>query len=77
MANLTLTIDDEVLKCARLRAIEDGTSVNRVVRDYLESYAGTDRLADAVRSLVDPSHATSSGSGPGGRTWTRDELHVR
>ncbi len=39
MRNLTVTIDDEVLKRARLRATEQGTSVNAVVRAYLEQYA--------------------------------------
>lgn len=40
MTEVTLKIDDEVLKRARIRALERGTSVNAVVRDYLASYAG-------------------------------------
>jgi predicted HicB family RNase H-like nuclease len=36
VANLTLTIDDEVLKKARIHALERGTSVNALVREYLE-----------------------------------------
>lgn len=40
MANLTVTIDGRVLKRARNRAIEQGTSVNAVVSDYLHPYAG-------------------------------------
>jgi len=39
MANLTIAIDDAVLKQARIRAIEQGTSVNAVLRDYLTDYA--------------------------------------
>ena len=38
--NLTITIDDEILERARLRAIEEDTSANAVVRSFLEAYAG-------------------------------------
>ena len=34
--NLTIVIDDEILKRARIRAIQENTSVNAVVRDYLD-----------------------------------------
>lgn len=77
MANLTITIDDRLLKQARMRALEDGTSVNALLRSYLERYAGvgdTDRALDGFARLARGSTATS---GPGGRAWTRDELHDR
>lgn len=77
MANLTLTISDEVLLQARRRALELGTSVNALVRDYLESFAGTDDTARVGAALVQLSEQHFASSGPGGRTWTRDELHVR
>ncbi len=77
MANLTLTIADEVLLQARRRALELGTSVNALVRDYLESFAGTDDTARAGAALVQLSEQHFGSSGPDGRTWTRDELHVR
>ncbi len=77
MANLTVTIDAELLKRARMRALEQGTSVNRLVADYLEDFAGTERARDAVRELLQLAEASTSGSGAGGRTWTRDQLHER
>lgn len=40
MANLTITVDPETLKRARIRAIEEGTSVNRVLGHHLRAYAG-------------------------------------
>ncbi len=40
MANLTLAVDDQLLRRARLRALEQGTSVNALLRDYLETFAG-------------------------------------
>lgn len=40
MANLTVAIDDDLLRRARIRALESGTSVNALLREYLEDYAG-------------------------------------
>ncbi len=52
MANLTITVPEEVLKSARRRALEQGTSVSAVLRDYLRQFAGAQSAqADAaVRS---------------------------
>ena len=77
MANLTLTIGDELLKRARLRALRENTSVNAIVREHLESYAGAEQMASARARLVELSRTTSGGSGPGGRSWQRDDLHGR
>lgn len=40
MANLTLVIDDELLKAARIKALQEGTSVNELCRQAIERYAG-------------------------------------
>jgi hypothetical protein len=37
MANLTLSIEDDLLKQSRLYAVQHDTSVNALVRAYLES----------------------------------------
>lgn len=76
MPNLTLSIDEQTLKRARIQAIEDGTSVNAVVRDYLRDYADGDAAhRTAVEEFVEFARANSAASGPGGRTWTREELY--
>ena len=76
MANLTLVIEDHVLKRARVKAAEDGTSVNAVVRDHLAHWvAGADVRAEAARALV--ASSTRARSRRGARRWTRDELHER
>jgi hypothetical protein len=76
MANLTITIDDELLRRARVRAIEQDTSVNSLLRDYLEAYAGAGQTwrqaAGSILRLAARTHA-----GRGERRWTRDELHER
>ena len=51
--NLTITVDAEVLKRARIRAIEENTSVNAVLRDRLNAYADGDRsLRDAAEEAA-------------------------
>jgi len=76
MANLTITIDDDLLKRARLRALEQGSSVNAILRHYLENYAGSgEARRHAVDALLLLSRRTRTGRG--GRTWSRDELHER
>jgi hypothetical protein len=74
--NLTITVDDEVLKCARIRALKENTSVNRVLRDYLETYAGVKwQRREAVDGLLRLS--AESRARRGDARWTRDELHER
>ena len=76
MANLTITIDDALLKQARLRALEQGTSVNALLREYLEAYAGSARLQQrALADLLELS--ANAASRRGNATWTRDDLHGR
>ena len=74
--NLTITVDDEVLKRARMRALEEDTSVNAVLRSFLEAYArGAQRRQAAIADLIALSRECTSARG--GATWTRDELHER
>lgn len=74
--NLTIVVDDDTLKRARIRAIEENTSVNAVVRAYLATYAGTDRSRDDAceRLLV---LSRSSRSRRGDAVWSRDDLYER
>ena len=79
MANLTISVDDEVLKRARIRALEENSSVNAVLGRYLEEYAQTAELKlrrnEALDALV--ALAKTCQAGRQGRRWTRDELHDR
>jgi len=72
MANLTVVIDDDVLLRARKRALDQGTSVNALLRGYLEGYVGRKNRAAAMQRLVKSATSAQARSrGP----WTRDELH--
>jgi len=76
MANLTITVPDEILKSARRRALEQGTSVNAVLRDYLAQFAGTQSAqVNAAKRVLELSRTARSGRGKA--KWTRDELHQR
>ena len=43
MVNLTITVNDDALKKARIRAIQEGTSVTSFLEDYLDSYSNVKR----------------------------------
>ncbi|MDF1521370.1 MAG: hypothetical protein P1P87_00945 [Trueperaceae bacterium] len=75
MANLTLSIDDALLRRARIRALERGTSVNAVVRELLAAYAD-DRALAGRRRVVALACAASSGSAGRGRAWTREDVYA-
>ena len=62
MANLTLAIDEDLLRRARVRAAEQGTSVNAVVRQLIEGYSSSDRSGNARKRLVALSIASVASS---------------
>ena len=74
--NLTLTLDADLLKAARKLAIERDTSVNQLVRDFLENEVNSlerrKNSADRLKKLFKTVKVEI-----GGATWTRDELHER
>lgn len=76
MTNLTIAVDDGTLKKARIRALEEDTSVNAVLREYLEEYAGRRReQIEAARRIIEDSRRGGAGSGPGGRKWKREDAY--
>ncbi len=77
MANLTITVDDRLLRRARARAAERGTSVNAVLSEYLATFAGADPAHGALTRFLGIAGSVDASSGRGGRTWTRDDLHDR
>jgi hypothetical protein len=77
MANLTVTVDEQVLKRARIKALEQGTSVNALVSDYLARFAGLGLTEKALTEFLEIAERSHAGSGPGGRTWRREDLYDR
>ena len=77
MANLTLTVDESLLKKARIRALEEGTSVNALVREYLERYAGETTSREEIIARIEAVAKRSRAGSGGRRTWTRESAHDR
>ena len=73
--NVTLSVDDQVMKEARRRAEAMGTSVNQLVREFLEQFAGHTNLEAVAVEFERLSRAAKGNS----RGWkfNREELHER
>ena len=77
MANSTIVVDEGTLKKARMRALEEGTSVNAMLRERLEEYAGARRERhEACRKFLELSKTSGAGSGGEGLP-KREELYDR
>jgi hypothetical protein len=73
--NLTLSVDDEVVQKARRRAEAQGTSVNQLVREYLEQIAGT---TDPAKDAAEFERLSRRAKGDSkGWKFNREELHER
>jgi hypothetical protein len=77
MPNVTMSIDDDLLKKARKVAVERDTTLTGLIRTYLEDLVRKDdilreRAASELEDLFAKSKAVV-----GPKTWTRDDLYVR
>ena len=74
--NLTIRLDENLLKAARRIAQENNTSVNQLIREHLEVLA---RQADprraALAEITEIFRTSRAQVGP--ITWTRDDLYER
>jgi plasmid stability protein len=91
MSNLTISLDDRLIKQARVRAIQQGTSLSAKIREFLTAYANgvadrpsgdaaTDlmRMIDDVRAEARENAARAAqqqGAGAPGRRTMRDEIY--
>lgn len=76
MTNVTLTIDESDLKQARLQALQEGTSLNAVIRDYVKTYIGqTKRYQQVTERILQK--ADNSTFQFAEKRLTRDELYER
>ena len=75
--NITLNIDDEIVRKVRKIAVDKNTTLTAMVRDYLASVADTDAAArkETVDKLRESWEKLGRPMGP--RNWTRDDLYDR
>lgn len=76
MRNVTLAIEDDVLREARRIAADRSTTLNAMIREFLADLTERESRAAAARArIAELSRASRAEVGP--RTWNRDELHDR
>jgi uncharacterized protein DUF6364 len=73
--NITLSVDERLVRRARKKADALGKSLNQLVREYLERLAGSD---DAERDVAELRQLSrTSRDRTRGWRFNRDELHDR
>jgi len=76
MKNVTIALDEALLREARRIAADRSTSLNAMIREFLEELAEREsKAAHARRRIVELCRASRAEIGP--KTWTRDDLHER
>ena len=76
MKNVTIAIDEAHLRDARRIAAERSTSLNSLIREYLEQLTERESRSRSARERIAELCRRSTAE-VGERTWTRDELHGR
>ena len=73
--NVTLSIDENLLRRARRVAESMGKSVNQLIRDYLEEITSQSSVEEEIAEF----ERLSFGGGGRSRGWkfNRDEIHER
>jgi len=76
--NITLSLSKDLLKQAKHLAVEKGTSLSKLLGDYLEQLVLKEnryqQAADRIRKRLN--NGIDLGTG-GKRTWMREDLHER
>jgi translation elongation factor EF-Ts len=74
--NLTLVVEEDLILAARKVALDQGTSVNQLVRDFLAALveeSGRRRMARTRLKAAFEQGLVEVGE----RTWSRDDLYER
>ncbi|MEX1170966.1 MAG: DUF6364 family protein [Chloroflexota bacterium] len=72
--NLTLQLDEEVIRRARVIAAKRGTSVSALLARELTELASEDARYEQAHARAEELMAKAKPRG--GRTWTRDDLYA-
>jgi metal-responsive CopG/Arc/MetJ family transcriptional regulator len=76
MKNVTIALEESLLREARRIAADRSTTLNAMIREFLEELARRESRADkARRRIIELCHDSQAEVGP--RAWSRDELHDR
>jgi plasmid stability protein len=76
VTNLTISIDEKVIRKARVRAINEGTSISARIRKFLAVYVeGENRQQSAARNFI--ASARRSKANRDGVAWARADAYDR
>lgn len=77
MSNITMTVNDDLIKKARKVAVEKNTTLTAMIREFLEVVA----LREESRKRSAAAHIRASFKkltrDMGGRKWRREDLYAR
>jgi hypothetical protein len=77
MSNITLSVDDDIIKKVRKIALDKNTTLTAMVREFLISTACRgEQEKDAALKRLEESFITMSRD-MGERRWSRENLHER
>ena len=74
-ANVTIALEAELLRRARIKALEEGTSLNAVLRERVEEYVSRASPANAAKQTF--LRLAQASKARGGRKISREEMHER
>lgn len=77
MANITMTIDNKILKKVRKIAVEKNTTLTALVRNFLNHLAYREDLEKELVIKQLKKSFDNALTVIGKKTWTRDDLHDR
>jgi hypothetical protein len=75
MANLTLSVDEQLVERARLAAQAMGSSLNQLIREHIERLAGVEQ--SEAQHLAFEQRAIKAKGKLGGWKFNRDEANQR
>ncbi|MCK5155597.1 MAG: ribbon-helix-helix protein, CopG family [Spirochaetales bacterium] len=77
MSNITISLDDDILKKAKKIAIDKDTSFSGLIREYIKGLVDQEERGRLLMIEELDSLFAHSNARIGRKTWTRDELHER
>ena len=75
MSNITLKVDDDVIRKVRKIAVDRNTTLTAIVREYLDNLAERDTNARERTAVKLETSFVKVERDMGKRTWTRDTLY--
>jgi plasmid stability protein len=78
MKNVTVSLDDETWRNARVKAAEQGRSLSALVRDFLRDFGSTQSEFDRLHAQeIELRKKIAAGGFRGDDRLSRDEIHER